>query len=286
MKSVWIGVAALVALVLGIVLLGLIYLYLGSEIIIQRRYPIPSTVTHPLQTAKSIAEGKRLARILGCFDCHGEDLRGRTVALRPSFWIRAPDLRRPVDELSDKDIARAMRHGLRANGTSLWGMPSASFIYMRDADLDALIAYIRSLPAASEDEPAPQYGFSARVAILHDDIDPAAFTALSTDSSLDLGPGYGGGRYLARTTCAECHGLDLEGSDDKRVPSLDGVLQMSLKDFFSLMHRGAVVNHRPMPEMMRLSGMRFGGLADYEVAALYRYLYVRAVALPVSDTPR
>jgi mono/diheme cytochrome c family protein len=284
MKRVRFGVLAPAALVVAILLSGALYFYFGSEIIIQRRYPIPSTVTHPLPT--EVAQGKRLARVLGCADCHGSDLNGGATEVGSAFWVKAPSLRRPTDDLSNTDIARATRYGLRANGTSLWGMPSASYVYMRDADLDALIAYIRSLPPSQQDAAAPLYGLSARKAILRKEIEPAALTALSTSSSLDLGPGYGGGRYIARTSCAECHGLDLSGSADKRVPSLDGVVRYSLKDFFSLMHRGTLPRHGPMPEMARLANTRFFALADYEVVALYRYLYVRAVALPVADTPR
>lgn len=284
MKPVWISVAAAFALVFGGVLFWAAYIYLSSEAVIQRRYPLPSTIAHPLQTQESIAAGKHLARVLGCFDCHGSDLRGQTLE-RP-FAILAPNLRRPASALSDKDIVRAMRFGLRSNGTSMWIMPSASYVFLRDADMDALIAYLRSLPVSPQMASPPSFDFQARRAIVNEEIAPVAPSVLSTDTPIDLGPRYGGGRYLARTSCAECHGLDLGGSADKRVPALDGVLHYSLGDFFSLMRRGYVPGRAPKPRMSRLAKARFHDFADYEVVALYRYLYVRAVALPVSDTPR
>ena len=103
--------------------------------------------------AAAIAEGGRLARILGCHDCHGEHLEGRLFFSEPHVAdLVAPNLSRLVPSYSDAELARAIRHGIRRDGTGLFAMPSASFFHLSDEDLGRLIAYLRRQPRRDGDE--------------------------------------------------------------------------------------------------------------------------------------
>jgi cytochrome c553 len=110
------------------------------------------------------------------------------------------------------------------------------------------------------------------------DLAPAALDMSESESSLDLGPRYQGGRYLARVSCAVCHALDLAGTSDGRVPNLTAMRRYGLRDFFGLMREGKA--QRPVPAHRDLARTRFHDFKDYEVMALYDYLSARAAALP------
>jgi len=249
------------------------YVYLASEAIIQRRYPLQSLAPHVEMTPDSVARGRHLAYVMGCADCHGGDLSGRMLDTDPHFPIFATDLRGAAQALSDEQLARAVRFGVTADGKSLWVMPSPSYQYMSDDDLLAILAYVHSLPPQTAAIPAPSFGVTARLAILSGKAIAVAPAAFEDDSALDLGPRYDGGRYLARTACSQCHAIALTGAG--AAPDLDAVGRYTLKDFFDLMYRGTVRGRKP-PAMSRLAQARFHAFKDYEVAALYDYLRARA----------
>ena len=155
-------------------------------------------------------------------------------------------------------------------------MPSEDYLYMSNADFGAIVSYMHSLPAGGPQAPPPEFKRRARIAILTGDLQSSAMR-IDEDSdddvaSLDLGPRYEGGRYLARISCAQCHALDLAGTPDGRVPSLTVLSQYSLRDFFDLMRRGNGRNHRRLSIMGALARPRFSDFKDYEVMALYDYL--------------
>ncbi|HEY6579203.1 MAG TPA: hypothetical protein VIY09_07750, partial [Rhizomicrobium sp.] len=109
---------------------------------------------------------------------------------------------------------------------------------------------------------------------------PAVLAVRDAASSLDMGPRYDGGRYLARVACSECHGADLAGSPPRRAPDLGVISLYSRAAFFDLLRRGQGAHGRPVPAMRRLAAKRFHALADYEIMALYDYLNARAQAPP------
>jgi len=268
-KGAWAAAAALAALVCVAVAR-----YLETEALLEGHYPLRSVAPHAVETKATLARGAHLIRIFGCADCHGADLRGRMV-YRGGAGVFASDLRALPKDYSDEDFARAVRFGLNPDGTSLWLMPSASFVYLSGDDMDAILATVDSLPRDAQFLNRPRFAGSARQDIRAGTIVPAAVDALSDESSMDLGPRWSGGRYLARTSCSECHGLDLAGSDDGRVPGLDGVKRYSLRQFFALVHDGRLRDGRYPPGMTAPAHARFRYFADYETMALYDYLWTR-----------
>jgi cytochrome c553 len=265
-----IGIAALAGV--------LVYGWLVSETIIERHYPLFSMDVYYKTDAKTLAHGAHILKLTGCAGCHGQNLHGSLIRPYPWFPIWAPNLTRSLQTLNDEQFARAIRFGVHPDGTSLWVMPSADYMYMSDADLSAMIAYIHSLPAAGKTTPPPEFKETARLAVLRGDLAPSALDMTDTESSLDLGPRYQGGRYLARISCATCHQLDLAGTPDSRVPNLTTLRRYSLRDFFGLLREGK--SQRTAPVHRDLARTRFSDFKDYEVMALYDYLSARAHALP------
>jgi mono/diheme cytochrome c family protein len=254
------------------------YDYLASEALIERRYPLPAIAEPAAPTM--VARGDHLARIAGCSDCHGTSFEGRRMPASgvPGLW--SSNLRLAAANLSDGEFERALRRGIAADATSLWAMPSQDYMYMSESDVAALLAYLRSRGDAGRLRPGPQWDTRARLALLDGRIIPAVLAVRDAPSSLDLGPRYDGGRYLARIACSECHGTDLEGSPGHGAPDLDTISLYSRSAFFDLLRRGRGADDRRAPVMRRLSAVRFHVFADYEIMALYDYLDARAHAPP------
>lgn len=91
------------------------------------------------------ARGAHLVRdVLGCPNCHGRDLGGQMLPLSPQIAvIAAPNLTTPR---SDRDWVRALRYGVDGENRGLWLMPTRAHSALSDADLSAVVAYIRHLP--------------------------------------------------------------------------------------------------------------------------------------------
>ncbi|MGH6888882.1 MAG: c-type cytochrome [Rhizomicrobium sp.] len=254
------------------------YVYLASEALIERRYPLPTDSGFGLKV--SIARGEHLARIAGCADCHATDLEGRHLnrpaALRP--W--SSNLRLEAARMTDAEFERALRHGIAPDATSLWAMPSPDYAYIAESDVAALYAYLRALGPAGALRPRPVFSRRARLALLDGQMQPAALAVREAPTSLDMGPRYDGGRYLARISCSECHGTDLDGVPAQGAPDLDSVALYTRPAFFDLLRRGIGVGGHRIAMMHRLAAARFRFFADYEIMALYDYLTARAHASP------
>ena len=62
---------------------------------------------------------------------------------------------------TDADFVRALAHGVKKNGQSVIFMPSQDYKFT-EADMGALVAYIRSVPPVDREVPDPELGFLAR----------------------------------------------------------------------------------------------------------------------------
>jgi mono/diheme cytochrome c family protein len=105
---------------------------------------------------------------------------------------------------SDDEVKRMLRSGLRPDHSVLVDvMPYWAFSLLSDSDADAIVAYLRTIPAVAHDVPANEPPF--------DKPDPAR---LLTDADIPRaadGPqaGASNGRALASVACLECHTPDL-----------------------------------------------------------------------------
>ena len=205
--------------------------WLRSEAVIERRYPLPSTTVAASTEAKTIARGAHLIAIAGCSDCHGADLEGRLTRAGSLLPVWSSNLRIAAHTLTDEEFERAIRTGILPDSKSMWVMPAMDYAYMSEDDVTAIVSYLRTLKALGATPPAPHFDMPARFAIARGDLEPIALRALESPTSLDLGPRYDGGRYLARIACADCHDTDLTGSET--APDLSAVARYEPRAIFS-----------------------------------------------------
>jgi cytochrome c553 len=252
------------------------YVWLQSESILDRRYTLPRSLVVADRTPAGIQRGSRLVRLAGCTGCHGADLLGGW--LREPILIRASNLRALTPDYSDEDFDRAIRRGLQADASSLWVMPSQAYVYLRDADVAALLGYLRALKPQGHTTPPPRFDTAAREKIARGELLPAADLAQAQMPAIDLGPHYSGGRYIAMFACGACHGTELNGSADGRAPDLNVVCRYTRSKFFNLLRKGWSADGRKLKVMAPLAKQRFYILMDWEIDPLYAYLMARANA--------
>jgi cytochrome c553 len=272
----WVGVG--LGGILGLVLVAAICVYVLSEREIRRQYTdVPLTNIAVPRDAASIAKGKRLATIYGCFNsCHGDRMQGLKLFDEPGIArINAPNLTRVVREYTDAELERLLRHGVKRDGTSTWLMPSPMFAHLSDEDLGNVIAFVRSSPVL--DGPMRDVSIRAlgRIGIVTGQFRPLASTiapgehhAATTDRSDPMTFG----RYVVMTTCTECHGQDLRGSDFLKAPGLIVTAGYSETAFRHLMKTGLGIGDRKLGLMTEVSETRFANFTEQELEAVQTYL--------------
>jgi cytochrome c553 len=235
--------------------------------------------------ASQLASGERLSRVLGCRGCHGADLRGQPWEEDADLAISfSSNLTRALPVYSDAQIERAMRGGVRADGTPLWGMPSEIFTDLDPADLAALIAYLRTLTPGGIVHPRIVFGPRGRR-----DVASGAYRAAPDLVRARHGQGpprldgrHELARYIARATCGECHGIELKWEQwppgEPSPPDLIVAGAYSRAQFHQLMRTGEPPGGRRLRLMDEVARGRFAHLTEREVDAVYDYLIARANA--------
>jgi cytochrome c553 len=268
------GIGGLVALAA----VAAVTVYVLSQREIDRRYTdVPLAEINVPHDAASIARGKRLATIYGCFNsCHGDRMQGIKLYDEPGIArINAPNLTRIVPEYTDAQLERVIRHAVKADGTSTWLMPSPMFSHMSDEDLGAVIAFLRSSPVL--DGPMREVSVRAlgRVGIVMGKFNPLASKIPPREqhpAKTDRSDPMVFGKYLVMTTCTECHGQSLQGDDFLKAPSLIVTSGYSEAAFRQLMKTGIGIGGRNLGLMTEVSATRFANFTDEELEAVQRYL--------------
>jgi cytochrome c553 len=270
---------ALLSVALVVALAGMI-VYLLSESIVRRTYTEPRVDVAVPGDSASIGEGHRLAMIRGCAGgCHGRDSAGSVyggVFVDDPLLARlvAPNLSTAVRRYSNADLVRIIRRGVRPDGSSVIGMPSEMFAGLSDQDLGKILAYLRSVPPRPGLGPERRLGPIARIAFVAGKFRPAAELVRRADRLSGSWPRGADslvlGAYLTRTSCTECHGLDLRGGD--AAPDLRIAAGYSLQSFTELLRRGNALGNRDLPLMSQVARTRFRHFTDPELRSLYEYL--------------
>lgn len=257
--------------------LGFGWIYAASEARLHS-FPRPPPFAQAIPSdAVSIARGDHLVRTRGCRGCHGNELQGEVMG----GYAVAPNLARYAREHSGAIFEAALRHGIGADGSALYSMPSYNFVLLRDADVADIIAYLRSIPVVSSDLPEPSLPWSIRWDIARGTDAPiAGFLAQvpGLEHANDADARIARGEYLAMTTCIECHGFTLHADapfGESIAPDLIVVAGYDETAFAQFLKTGIALGGRELPMMSDVARGRFAHLADEEVRDLYAYLRER-----------
>jgi mono/diheme cytochrome c family protein len=181
-------------------------------------------------------------------------------------------------------MARAIRHGVRRDGTGLMIMPSADFNPLSDQDVGAIISYIKSLPAVARTLPPTELHFLGRALWTAGQLpllDAARIDHAKphpTQVAMTTGPEYG--HYLADVGgCTGCHGPGLSGGKIPGTPpewkpaaniTPTGIGAWSLDDFKRALREGKRPNGTPIDSIMPWKAS--GHMTDDEIASVYAFL--------------
>jgi cytochrome c553 len=269
----WTGIV--LGAIAGLALLGALYFLVASQRVISRTYDVPSIAFDAPSDRDSIRKGEHLSTIYGCSNCHGADLTGSDMFDMPGIaHITAPNLTKVVKEYTDGELERVIRRGVKHDGRTTWIMPSAMFNRLSDDDLSAIIAYVRSFPERPGIDRLTEIGPLGRIGVVQGKFLPQAVQVQNLPVIADPSEEdpLARGRYLVMTSCTECHGATLQGSDFVNAPNLSVVSAYSESDFARLMSKGVGAGNRTLGLMSEVAEARFSHFTDADVQAIRGYL--------------
>ncbi|HAE13388.1 MAG TPA: cytochrome c [Chitinophagales bacterium] len=288
MKKVlkWIGI---IILVLVVIIVAAMFMFRSKyKSLANERFEV-NVPDIALQTdSAGMARGEMLATAL-CTGCHGGDLAGKdffndkTIGVVYSANLTPGG---PTAAWSTEDFVRAIRYGVRPDGSGLFIMPSLEYNHMSDYDLGCLIAYLRSLPASDNPSPPAEFTFMAQVmagAGLFGDLYSASVLDLQDGSARErpeVGETLAYGEYVMLISgCQSCHGEAFNGAKSPDPVSPPGgnitpagnIGNWNYDQFAETMWTGKTPEGKEMdPKFMPWDGIRL--LGDTEKKALFLYL--------------
>ena len=276
----------------GLILITSAAVFGLTEYRLHRTYQIDVAPVSLPSDAASIERGRHLATtVTMCAACHSASLDKPNMAGSifldiPPALLAAPNLTSGAGGVGGRysiaDWVRTIRHGVRPDGTPLVFMPTPNFYHLSDADLGAIIAYIKSLPAVDNQPPASQVYPLGRALMAAGQLDLPAETLDHAAPRIEAPPpgrNVPYGRYLTSiSTCRDCHGANLSGGpiDEPGAPPAPnltpgGALRgWSEADFINALRTGIRPGgselRAPMPWQIA------GQMTDDELGAMFRYL--------------
>jgi mono/diheme cytochrome c family protein len=166
--------------------------------------------------------------IMACGNCHSpRDAAGATIAAKafsggltfvtPAFTATAsnitPDAETGIGSWSDAEIKRALVQGMRPDHGHLAGvalaaiMPANFYKALLPDDLDAVVAYLRTLKPIKSESPDPVYQVPVRR-------DPYPDAEAGFNQTMFSDPVRRGGYLVTIGHCMECHSAWSRGSSD------------------------------------------------------------------------
>ena len=214
--------------VAGVALLGVAALSLGSYLgdrKLQRQIAIAVVAVPIPGDAASIERGRYLFASRGCTECHGANGAGREfINDGKGMLVKAPNISpgagNVVANYRDVDWVRTIRHGVKPDGRPVFIMPSEDYNRFTDADLGALIAYLKQMA------PASGSGLVANVPVL---VKTLYGVGVIRDAAEKIDHGLAPstpvpeavsrehGAYVANA-CIGCHGAQLSGGKIPGAP--------------------------------------------------------------------
>jgi mono/diheme cytochrome c family protein len=214
--------------VLGIVALGASTLVVGTQLGQRKMNRIVSVnvaaLTLPTDAA-SLERGRYLYMSRGCTECHGVDGAGKDVVNDgKGMHVRAPNITPGPGSVVAKydvtDWVRILRHGVKPDGRPAIVMPSEDYARLTDADLGAMVAYLRQMPPASGTaavlELPPLVKTLYAAGVVHDAAEVIDHT-LPPSAPVPEAASAEHGAYVINS-CIGCHGAKLSGGKIPGAP--------------------------------------------------------------------
>jgi mono/diheme cytochrome c family protein len=246
-------------------------------------------LTIPTDTL-ALARGRRVATTMSkCVDCHGQDFGGRLfIDAPPVARLYTANLTRGKGgvggQLSDLDWERAIRHGVKPDGSVLLFMPAEDYQAINDEDTGALIAYLKTLPPVDREPGKNSVGPIGRALYVKGDLPlvPAEMVDHSAKhpAQVPMGVTAEYGHYIAAIGgCKGCHGPGLSGGPIPGGPpewkpaaniTPTGIGHYKEADFFLALREGKRPGGAPIDTLMPFRYTK--DMTDDEIRALYMYL--------------
>jgi mono/diheme cytochrome c family protein len=293
-----------VLLVLGgflfAIILGVFSIYLVTESHRTAEYEIEFNPIEITITPEAVENGRHVATIRGCVDCHGANLGGDVFIEDPVVGLFiATNLTSGAggiaNHYSDADFVRAIRNGVKKDKRSVIYMPSHEYNEIDSKDMNDLIAYIRSLEPVDNVMPESKINLPFRVMYFFDR-DIHLFPARIIDHTRPIPEPVVNrtpiqlGEYVG-ATCTGCHGAGFSGG---RIPGSppDWPAATNLTrggpladwdeyEFITTMRTGITPDGRELPNQY-MPWRVFGQMTDEELQGLFVYLQ----SLPATETGR
>jgi mono/diheme cytochrome c family protein len=280
LKWLWsIPLGLLTLIVLFVVVasgLGLIKIYSPQN--------IPVAQFNAAETPEQISRGEHVAATI-CASCHspnnqlpligGEDVGKESPVPIGSLIAFNLTPGGPLKDWSDGEIFRAVRWGVDRDGKFLIAMTGLSMRNLSDADLQAVIAYLRSQPAIASVSKEGDYPNLIFAFFLGANLAPVPAPVTGVITAPEKGPTAEYGKYISSYTgCHDCHGEDLAGGATGGLtpvgPSLRVVKGWSKEQFITTIRTGTDPTGHPLKPPMAWE--IYAHLDDEELTAVYAYL--------------
>ena len=298
MKPGLIGkVARVVAILLGMILLaaaGLAgFVYFKSQTALNRVYTVKVSEAPAPAGEDAVALGRHVTDTVGCGSCHGDDMGGKVFMDDPEMGRIVPSnitggKGSRTGKFTDAQWRLAIRHGVGPDGKPLKFMPCQVYYHVNDTELDAMVAYFKSIPKVDRELASTEFGPMARVLYVMGQL-PLFVTAelinhgAPRPKDIPPGPTVEYGKYLNLTGgCDDCHGPGLSGghvhgtppSHPDFPPSTNitpaGIGKWTEEDFFRAMREGTRPNSTVIHPFM--PWYYTANYTDDELRALWMFL--------------
>lgn len=302
MKKVlkWIGL--IVAGLLAILVVGVIGLAIYSNIKFKPTYSDRPLYSVTADTSpEGIARGEYLMEqaMLCAEACHseyGKMFAGgvETISEGPVSFVFAvpnltPDQETGLGSWSDAEIARAIREGVDKDGVGLVAMPSYSYNALSDADVAAVVGYLRSLEPIRNEVPQLDGNIVAKIMLALGMFGPDPMGEPITQIQVNPPQGTNdNGKYMVSIgDCMACHKQNLAGGPlplaaigDTPAANLTPGGELAFwtaEDFIQAVQTGKHPGGRILDDSMPQYGM-----TDEDLRDIFTYL-MTLPALPMND---